>query len=152
MRVAIVDDVREARTLIRVVVSNQDGALVVAEAADIDEASLACIVDSYPDVIVIDRRLPSGDGASVVGLLRALGHGAPKVVVYSIGDPSPAPLLEVPDAYVLIDDDIKVLAEAIARVAEGTPSPRSRLTRRLSDVARRSVRRSSLRGHGRASQ
>jgi len=117
VRVAIVDDVPEARTLIRVVLSNRDGTLVVAEAADIDEASLALIVDSHPDVIVLDRRLPSGDGASVVGQLRALGHGAPKVVLYSIGDPSPGPLLEEPDAYVLIEDDINQLAEAAVRVA-----------------------------------
>jgi two-component system response regulator DevR len=119
-RVAIIDDVREARTLIRVLLSRTSGTVVVAEEADMDEASLARVVASRPDVVVIDRRLPSGDGASVVARLRDLEPGAPKVLVYSIGDPFPAALLDEPDAYVLIDDDITLLAEATARLAAGT--------------------------------
>jgi DNA-binding NarL/FixJ family response regulator len=115
-RVAIVDDVREARTLVRVLLTQTTETLVVAEAADMDEASLAHVLASQPDVIVIDRRLPSGDGATVVSLVRDMEPHAPKVVLYSIGDPSPSPLLEEPDAYVLIDNDITPLAEATVKV------------------------------------
>jgi DNA-binding NarL/FixJ family response regulator len=120
-RVAIIDDVPEARTLIRVLLHMTPNTVVVAEEADIDDASLARILDSRPDVIVVDRRLPSGDGACLVSRVNALGSGAPKVVLYSIGDPFPSPLVEEPDAYVLMDDDLERLAEATARVTGGAP-------------------------------
>jgi len=119
-RVAIIDDIPEARTLIRVLLRMTAETVVVAEAGDIDDTSLAHVLDSRPDVIVIDRRLPSGDGASVVARIRELAKGAPKVVLYTIGDPFPSPLLEEPDAYVLVDNDITKLAEATALVTGGT--------------------------------
>jgi DNA-binding NarL/FixJ family response regulator len=121
-RVAIIDDMPEARTLIRVALNRTEETLVVAEAGDMDEASLARVFASRPDVIVIDRTLPSGDGASLVGRLRLAAPGTAKVVVYSIGDPSPKPVLEEPDEYVLIDHDINELAEATARVTRASPS------------------------------
>jgi DNA-binding NarL/FixJ family response regulator len=120
-RVAIIDDIDEARTLVRVVLGMTPGNVVVAEATDIDDASLTRILSFDPDVIVVDRRLPSGDGASLVTRVSELGRGAPKVVLYSIGDPFPSPLLEQPDAYVLIDDDIEELAVATARVVGAAP-------------------------------
>lgn len=74
------DDDLAAVTLVRVL---RRGGHTVSRCASVAEAT-AAVERSVPDVLVVDRHLPDGDGLQFGHQLRErLGQGAPRVVLLS---------------------------------------------------------------------
>jgi len=99
VRVALVDDHEVVRRGLRDLLDGEPGIEVVAEAGGVDEA-LARIGATSPDVVVVDVRLPDGDGVSLCRALR---------------ERDPAPKCLVLTAF----DDEQALVEAIMAGASG---------------------------------
>ena len=75
VRVALVDDHEVVRRGLRDLLDGEPGIEVVAEAGGVEEA-LARVGATTPDVVVVDVRLPDGDGVSLCRALRAAGPAA----------------------------------------------------------------------------
>jgi two-component system, NarL family, response regulator DevR len=99
VRVALVDDHEVVRRGLRDLLDGEPGIEVVAEAGGVQEA-LARVAATSPDVVVVDVRLPDGDGVSLCRALRQL---------------DPAPRCLVLTAF----DDERALVEAIMAGASG---------------------------------
>lgn len=82
-RVLIVDDHPTFRAMARVLLE-ADGFRVVGDAPDA-LSGLSAAARLQPDVVLVDVRLPDGDGFAVAAQL-ADGDGAPAVVVTSSSD------------------------------------------------------------------
>ncbi len=70
VRVAICDDVREFRELMRYGLEDDPEIEVVAEAADGEEA-IEVVSDQRPDIVLLDLSMPKLDGLEVIDALRA---------------------------------------------------------------------------------
>ena len=81
-RVVIVDDHELVRSGVRS--SLGDAVHVVGEAADIAEA-VEVILDTEPDVVLLDVHLPSGTGGDVITQVTAEGNEA-KFLALSVSD------------------------------------------------------------------
>jgi DNA-binding NarL/FixJ family response regulator len=79
--ILIVDDHREFRTAARALL-RADGFDVVGEACDA-ASGLRAAGDLAPEVVLLDVRLPDGDGFDMVADIRAAG---PRVVLISSSD------------------------------------------------------------------
>jgi DNA-binding NarL/FixJ family response regulator len=99
VRVALVDDHEVVRRGLRDLLDGEPGIEVVAEAGGVEEA-LVRVGATLPDVVVVDVRLPDGDGVSLCRALRSL---------------DPAPRCLVLTAF----DDERALVEAIMAGASG---------------------------------
>lgn len=99
VRVVLVDDHEIVRRGLRDLLDGEPGIEVVAEAGGVEEA-LARVSATSPDVVVVDVRLPDGDGVSLCRALREL---------------EPAPHCLVLTAF----DDERALVEAIMAGASG---------------------------------
>jgi two-component system response regulator DevR len=99
VRVALVDDHEVVRRGLRDLLDGEPGIEVVAEAGGVEEA-MARVSATSPDVVVVDVRLPDGDGVSLCRSLRQL---------------DPAPRCLVLTAF----DDERALVEAIMAGASG---------------------------------
>ncbi|MFL6120644.1 response regulator [Actinophytocola sp.] len=99
VRVALVDDHEIVRRGLRDLLDGEPGIEVVAEAGGVEEA-LARVQATSPDVVVVDVRLPDGDGVALCRSLRQL---------------EPAPRCLVLTAF----DDERALVEAIMAGASG---------------------------------
>jgi DNA-binding NarL/FixJ family response regulator len=99
VRVALVDDHEVVRRGLRDLLDGEPGIEVVAEAGGVEEA-LARVAATSPDVVVVDVRLPDGDGVALCRALREL---------------DPAPHCLVLTAF----DDERALVEAIMAGASG---------------------------------
>jgi DNA-binding NarL/FixJ family response regulator len=99
VRVALVDDHEVVRRGLRDLLDGEPGIEVVAEAGGVEEA-MARVSATSPDVVVVDVRLPDGDGVSLCRALRQL---------------DPAPRCLVLTAF----DDERALVEAIMAGASG---------------------------------
>ena len=69
MKVLIVDDEPDVRSLVRSALQYARVPLVAIEAADAEEA-LAAVASAQPDIMVLDLALPARDGFSVLAELR----------------------------------------------------------------------------------
>jgi two-component system response regulator DevR len=99
VRVALVDDHEVVRRGLRDLLDGEPGIEVVAEAGGVEEA-LVRVGATAPDVVVVDVRLPDGDGVALCRSLRQL---------------DPAPRCLVLTAF----DDERALVEAIMAGASG---------------------------------
>ncbi|MCT2586658.1 response regulator [Actinophytocola gossypii] len=99
VRVALIDDHEVVRRGLRDLLDGEPGIEVVAEAGGVEEA-LVRVGATRPDVVVVDVRLPDGDGVSLCRALR---------------EREPAPKCLVLTAF----DDKRALVEAIAAGASG---------------------------------
>lgn len=99
VRVALVDDHEIVRRGLRDLLDGEPGIEVVAEAGGVEEAMVRVGATS-PDVVVVDVRLPDGDGVALCRALRQL---------------DPAPRCLVLTAF----DDERALVEAIMAGASG---------------------------------
>jgi DNA-binding NarL/FixJ family response regulator len=79
-RVAIVDDCPDVRFLLATVIELDHRFEVVAEADDAS-SGLAAVVATSPDLVLVDLRLGTDDGASLIGELRRSGVTACLVVI-----------------------------------------------------------------------
>ena len=82
VRVLIVDDEPDVRRLLEVVLGVEEGISVVGT-ADSAQRALEVVQENEPDLVVLDNRMPGGDGVHIVPELRARGV---RVVMYTADD------------------------------------------------------------------
>lgn len=117
-RVVIVDDHELVRSGVKS--SLGDAVHVVGEAGDIGEA-VAVILDTKPDVVLLDVHLPSGTGGEVITQVHAEGSDV-KFLALSVSDAADDVIGVVragARGYVTKTISGDDLADAIRRVAEG---------------------------------
>ncbi len=123
IRVPIADDDPHVRLAVSDVIAAADGMVVVATAADADEA-IASTVRELPDVAILDVKMPAGGGPRAA---REIAERAPgtRVVALSAHDDreAVASMLRAGAlGYVLKGSPIEEIVEAVARAARGLAS------------------------------
>ncbi|MET7401221.1 response regulator transcription factor [Dactylosporangium sp. NPDC005572] len=121
IRVLVVDDHPVVRQGLRTFLDLQDDITVVGEADD-SASCLAAVAATDPDVVLLDLRMPGGDGVEALRGLRAADAARPRVlVITSFTDPSAVlPAVRAGAAgYVYKDVDPPALAAAIRAVHAG---------------------------------
>lgn len=121
IRVLLVDDERLVRTGLSMIVGGEPDLLVVAVASDGAEAA-DLAARHRPEVVVMDVRMPGVDGIEGAERIRALGAGAPAVLMlttYRADESVRRALRAGASGYVLKDAAPAELAIAIRAVAEG---------------------------------
>lgn len=120
VRVALVDDHEVVRRGLRDLLDGEPGIEVVAEAGGVEEA-LARVGATLPDVVVVDVRLPDGDGVSLCRELRQL-EPPPRCLVLTAFDDERA-LMEAimagASGYLLKQVRGQDLVDAVREVAAG---------------------------------
>jgi DNA-binding NarL/FixJ family response regulator len=122
IRVMVVDDSASTRDMLREALSFDDGIAVVGEAGSGQEAvARAGLID--PDVILMDVRMPDGDGAKAARAILA-GNPATRIVALTWSD-DPAHVRDMLTAgaigYVVKGGSIDELVGAIRRASVGEP-------------------------------
>jgi DNA-binding NarL/FixJ family response regulator len=136
IRVLLADDHPVVRTGLAGMLAAEPDVQIVGEAASGDEA-VALAVRLNPDVILMDLRMPGGDGVSATARIRAELPGA-KIMVLTTYD-TDADILRAVEAgaagYLLKDLPVAELAAAIRAAARGetvlAPAVAGRLLTRL---------------------
>jgi len=120
VRVALVDDHEVVRRGLRDLLDGEPGIEVVAEAGGVEEA-LARVGATLPDVVVVDMRLPDGNGVELCRALRQL-QPPPRCLVLTAFDDERA-LLEAimagASGYLLKQVRGQDLVDAVREVAAG---------------------------------
>jgi DNA-binding NarL/FixJ family response regulator len=80
IRVALADDQALVRSGFRALLTLFEGLQVVAEAEDGD-AAVRMVLDTSPDVLLLDVRMPKRNGVEVVTELAKLGHLPPTLLL-----------------------------------------------------------------------
>ena len=140
IRVVLVEDETLVRRGIRGLLSLGQEILVVAEAADGEEA-ISVIRNHKPDVVLLDVRMPKRSGIEVLEALRATGPLPPTILLTTFDDD--AALLNGIRAgakgFLLKDVSVEKLVEAIRLVAAGEtlirPAVTERARKRLEETA-----------------
>lgn len=91
---------------------------LVTRARSIKEAC-AVVGRVHPDVVVLDRRLPDGDGISAIGSLKAAAPGVAVLVTTATADTETVARIDAEggDGLVLKSNNLDDLVAAILRVA-----------------------------------
>ncbi|WP_337959879.1 response regulator transcription factor [Nonomuraea pusilla] len=142
MRVLLADDQAMVREGLRVILEDQPGITVVAEAADGEEA-VALARATRPDVCLVDVQMPGMDGIAVTRALAGPGVRDPlRVVVVTTFDDDEyvhGALRGGAAGFVLKDAGPLLLAEAVRAAHAGqaliSPSLTPRLLRHLTSTA-----------------
>jgi DNA-binding NarL/FixJ family response regulator len=116
LKVLLVDDVTEMRTLLRTVLRRRPGLEIAAEAAD-GRRAVALASEHQPDVVVLDLGLPDLEGREVLTGIR--NHApASRVVVFS-GTRLPGNewIAERVEGFVSKEQDLEILIEALESAA-----------------------------------
>lgn len=140
-RVVVVDDQTLVRQGVRSLLELSKDIEVVAE-ADNGSDAVAAIRRHRPDVVLLDVRMPRGNGLEVLRDLRASGYLPPTILLTTFDDDDV--LLEGVRAgakgYLLKDVSLEQLTAAIRRVATGgtvlQPAVTERVLRGLEHVRR----------------
>lgn len=120
VRVALVDDHEVVRRGLRDLLDGEPGIEVVAEAGGVEEA-LVRVAATRPDVVVVDVRLPDGDGVSLCRALRERDP-APRCLVLTAFDDDQAlfeAILAGASGYLLKQVRGQDLVDAVREVAAG---------------------------------
>lgn len=121
IRVVIADDHPFTRYGLRVLLESDPGITVVAEACDGREA-LRHVLEFHPDVVVMDVRMPGGDGLSATQEIQRARPGT-KVLVHSEyeADPTVMAAMRAGASGFLLKagDDVTQLTRAVRDVAAG---------------------------------
>lgn len=145
IRVVLVDDQAVVRAGFRVILESEDDIAVVGEAAGGRE-SLAVIQSTQPDVVVMDVRMPDGNGIDATRAIVTqngadLGHPPPAVLVVTTFDLDEhvfGALEAGASGFVLKDADPEELLAAVRTLASGNGAIDSFTTRRvIAEFARR---------------
>lgn len=81
VRLFIVDDSKVLRDRLRSLVSEIEGITIVGEADDPLKA-IEVIGKFKPDVVILDIRMPGGNGMSIMSAIKKL-KGAPKIIIFT---------------------------------------------------------------------
>ena len=121
-RVFLVDDHAVFRSGVRAELASATGLEVIGDAGTVAEA-ITGIVDSTPDVVLLDVHMPGGGGVAVLrGVTDALGSQAPVFLALSVSDAAADVIATIragARGYVTKTIDGTELADAVRRVAEG---------------------------------
>jgi len=120
VRVALVDDHEVVRRGLRDLLDGEPGIEVVAEAGGVTEA-LTRIGATKPDVVVVDVRLPDGDGVALCRTLRSLEQ-PPQCLVLTAFDDERAlveAIMAGASGYLLKQVRGQDLVDAVREVAAG---------------------------------
>jgi two-component system response regulator DevR len=141
VRVALVDDHEVVRRGLRDLLDGEPGIEVVAEAGGVEEA-LARVAATSPDVVVVDVRLPDGDGVALCRALRELDR-APRCLVLTAFDDERAlveAIMAGASGYLLKQVRGQDLVDAVREVAAGRslldPVTTARVLARMRDSAK----------------
>ena len=122
VRVMVVDDSPSTRTMLREALALDGGIDVVGEAGGGREA-VERVADLDPDVILMDVRMPDGDGVDAARTI-TIEHPATKIVALTWSD-DPATVRDMLTAgaigYVVKGGTIDELCAAIRRASSGEP-------------------------------
>jgi len=128
IRVIVVDDHPVVRDGIRGMLERDDRIEVVGEAANGREA-IELVEAVHPDVVLMDLRMPEGDGVSAIRALRRLDSKAPRILVLTTYDTDHdiyAAIDAGADGYMLKAAPRAELVDGVVRAAAGqsvlTPS------------------------------
>jgi two-component system response regulator DevR len=120
VRVALVDDHEVVRRGLRDLLDGEPGIEVVAEAGGVAEA-LTRVEAAKPDVVVVDVRLPDGDGVALCRTLRSLAQ-PPQCLVLTAFDDERAlveAIMAGASGYLLKQVRGQDLVDAVREVAAG---------------------------------
>jgi DNA-binding NarL/FixJ family response regulator len=134
IKVLIADDQALVRAGFRMIIEAREDMAVVGEASD-GEHALRLAVQTKPDVVLMDVRMPGTDGLTATARLTA-EPGAPKVIVlttYDLDEPLYAALRAGASGFLLKDVRPADLVEAVRIVARGDALLAPSVTRRLLD-------------------
>jgi DNA-binding NarL/FixJ family response regulator len=134
LRVLITDDQPLARTGLRTILDLEPGVDVAGEAANGREA-VALAEELKPDLVIMDLRMPGGDGISAIRKICArAGEGPPRVLVlttFSDDESVFAALQAGASGFLLKDTSPARLLEAIRVVSSGEGLLDPAVTRRV---------------------
>ena len=139
--VMLVDDHEVVRTGLRTLLERRPGLAVVAEAGTVAEA-IAAAHQSHPDVIVMDIRLPDGNGIEACREIRADLPGTRVLMLTSYADDEAVygSIMAGASGYLLKQTRGQSLSEAIEKVARGEslldPSVTDKVLERMRALAR----------------
>lgn len=122
VRIVVVDDHPIVRDGLIGIFARETGLEVAGEAADGREA-VVVIGRTQPDVVVMDLRMPGGDGVTAIRELRRAGNAARILVLttYDTDHDILAAIQAGADGYLLKDAPRAELIRAIRDVAAGRP-------------------------------
>lgn len=135
IRVLLVDDHTMVRVGLRELLAEAPDIVIAGEAASVAEA-MAEAARLQPDVVLLDYKLPDGDGVQACARLKA-GHPAPRVLMLtSFLDQAvvTAALASGVDGYVLKEIDGPDLAVAVRKIHGGGAFLDPRVTRQVIDT------------------
>ncbi|MEU5691893.1 response regulator transcription factor [Actinosynnema sp. NPDC020468] len=120
VRVLVVDDQRLIRESIAAVLDLQDGVSVVGTAGD-GRAAVAAVLESAPDVVLMDVRMPVMDGLEALGVLRECAPACRVLVLSTFDDEEYVvrALREGACGYLLKDRPAGELAAAVRLAHQG---------------------------------
>ncbi|MBB5918239.1 DNA-binding NarL/FixJ family response regulator [Nocardia transvalensis] len=133
VRVLIVDDDALVRAGLTMMLDGADGISVVGEAADGD-AALVAVAEHAPDVVLMDIQMPTMDGVTATGRIRARGTQPTAVIVLTTFDTDENILRALhagADGFLLKDTPPAQIVAAVQRVASGDPILSPQVTRKL---------------------
>ncbi|MFZ2054372.1 MAG: response regulator transcription factor [Candidatus Aminicenantales bacterium] len=81
MRLVIADDSEILRTRLCELLSEIDGITIVGQANDCPSC-VEAVQNLRPDVVILDIRIPGGDGITALETIKKLEH-APKVIMFT---------------------------------------------------------------------
>lgn len=136
VRVLIVDDDALVRAGLSMMLDGANGIHVAGEASDGSQVP-AAVSAHFPDVVLMDLRMPRVDGISATSRLRTRPR-PPEVIVLTTFDADENVLRALragASGFLLKDSPPARITEAIRRVAAGDPILSPHITRRLMDRA-----------------
>lgn len=140
MKVLVVDDEKLARERLRRMVSTLDGYEVVAEAGTGQEA-VRRAVELDPDIVLLDIRMPGGDGLEAAGELTALSSPPAVIFCTAFADHAVDAFDVHASGYLLKPIRREALRDALAKVGQVNSVQRRAITGDdLSEEARHHAR------------
>lgn len=141
VKIMLVDDHEVVRTGIRTILERREGFSIVGEAGSAEEA-VAVAQQCEPDVIVMDIRLPDGNGVEVTREIRGARPETRVIMLTSYADDEAiyGSIMAGASGYLLKQTRGQNLAEAIERVSNGEslldPAVTDRVLERMRALAR----------------
>jgi len=132
IKVMLVDDQNLVRKGVRSLLELSEEILVVAEAADGEEA-VRTIPEVKPDVVLLDMRMPRMSGLDVLLTLSKAGTLPPAIILTTFDDDELvlAGIKAGARGYLLKDVALEELVDAVKTVAEGGSMVKPMVTQRL---------------------